>query len=133
MNFRRQRPPFTSRAARGARSFRRGQWAETLCRWLLRLKGYRILARNYRSRAGEIDLIVKRGNVLAAVEVKARSSREAAGESVLGRQRVRIARVLENYLALHPGLQDLQLRFDVVLVAPSRLPLHVPDAWRPGS
>ena len=123
MNSRRQK--------RGAESFRRGQWAEILCLWLLRLKGYRILARNYRSRAGEIDLIVKRGAILAAVEVKARASREAAGESVLWRQRARIARALENYLAFHPGLRDSNLRFDVMLVAPRSLPLHIRDAWRP--
>ncbi len=70
------------RRLRGAESFRRGLWAETLCLWALRLKGYRILARRYRSPAGEIDLIARRGSVLAAVEVKARADHVRASESV---------------------------------------------------
>lgn len=122
----------SSRRIRGAEAFRRGLWAETLCLWALRLKGYRILARRYRSPAGEIDLIVGRGAVLAAVEVKARADRDRAGESVLWRQRARIVRALEHFLALHPRLRDSTLRFDVMLVAPGSWPRHIPDAWRPG-
>jgi putative endonuclease len=120
-----------SRRIRGAESFRRGLWAETLCLWVLRLKGYRILARRYRSPAGEIDLIVKRGAVVAAIEVKARADRDRAGESVLWRQRARIVRALENFLAIHPRLRDSNLRFDVMLVAPGSWPRHIRDAWRP--
>lgn len=120
-----------SRRERGAESFRRGLWAETLCLWVLRLKGYRILARRYRSPAGEIDLIVKRGAVVAAVEVKARADRDRAGESVLWRQRARIVRALEHFLAVHPRLRDSNLRFDVMLVAPGSWPRHIRDAWRP--
>jgi len=120
-----------SRAERGRGSFRRGLWAETLCLWALRLKGYRILARRYRSPAGEIDLIAKRGAILAAVEVKARADHARAGESVLWRQRARVVRALENFLAIHPGLRDSQLRFDVMLVVPGSWPRHIRDAWRP--
>jgi len=119
------------RSQRGAESFRRGLWAETLCLWVLRLKGYRILARRYRSPAGEIDLIVRRGAVVAAIEVKARADRVRAGESVLWRQRARIVRALENFLAIHPHLRDKELRFDVMLVAPGGWPRHIRDAWRP--
>ena len=123
----------TSRRQRGAESFRRGLGAETLCLWLLRLKGYRILARRYRSRAGEIDLIARRGSVVVAVEVKARSGQDRAGEAVLWRQRARIVRALENYLAMHPRLRESSLRFDVMLVAPRSWPRHIRDAWRPES
>ncbi|HYM02295.1 MAG TPA: YraN family protein, partial [Stellaceae bacterium] len=68
------------------RAFRRGQLAELLCLWHLRLRGYRILARRFRVPTGEIDLIARRGGVVAAIEVKARSNVAAAGEAVSHRQ-----------------------------------------------
>ena len=111
-------------------AFRRGHTAELLCLWHLRLRGYRILARRFRVPSGEIDLIARRGRVLAAIEVKARTSLATASESVSGRQRRRVARALENFLALRPELAGLAPRFDVMLVAPRRLPQHVADAWR---
>ncbi len=74
---------------------------------------------------------MRRGSVLAAVEVKARADHVRASESVLGRQRARIVRALENFLAIHPRLRDSNLRFDVMLVAPGSWPRHIPDAWRP--
>lgn len=98
--------------------------------WYLRCRGYRVLARRYRVPSGEIDLIVRRGRVLAAVEVKARPDYETAGASVLGRQRRRIARALEHFLSTRPDLRALDLRFDVMLVVPRRLPRHLVDAWR---
>jgi putative endonuclease len=109
---------------------RRGGRAELLCLWHLRLKGYRILARRYRTPMGEVDLIVRRGSVLAAVEVKARDDFATAGESVSLRQRQRIARALAHFLSLRPDLAVLSPRFDVMLVAPHRLPRHLVDAWR---
>jgi putative endonuclease len=121
-----------SRRQRGTESFRRGLWAETLCLWALRLKGYRILARRYRSPVGEIDLIVRRGSIIAAVEVKARADTARASEALLWRQRARIIRALENFLAIHPHLRDSSLRFDVMLVAPGLWPRHIRDAWRAG-
>jgi putative endonuclease len=112
------------------RAERRGHWAERLGLWHLRLRGYRILARRFRVPSGEIDLIVRRGDVLAAIEVKARADFAMAGEAVSARQRRRIARALEHFLALHPELSRLMLRFDVMLVAPGRWPRHIADAWR---
>jgi putative endonuclease len=111
-------------------AFRRGHTAELLCLWHLRLRGYRILARRFRVPSGEIDLIARRGKVLAAIEVKARASFATASESVSGRQRRRVARALEHFLALRPELAGLAPRFDVMLVSPGRLPQHVADAWR---
>jgi putative endonuclease len=116
--------------ARRRRAQRRGQRAELLCLWHLRLRGYRIVARRYRVPSGEIDLIVRRGDVLAAVEVKARGDAAAAGAAVLARQRRRIARALEHFLASRPDLAGLDPRFDVMLVVPRRLPRHLVDAWR---
>lgn len=117
--------PETRRAA-----YRRGDRAELLCLWLLRLKGYRILARRYRTPVGEVDLIARRGKVVAAVEVKARADFAAAGEAIGARQRRRIVRGLTHFLASRPNLAMLSPRFDVMLVAPGRLPVHLVDAWR---
>jgi putative endonuclease len=111
-------------------AFRRGHTAELLCLWHLRLRGYRILARRFRVPSGEIDLIARRGRVLAAIEVKARADLASAGESISHRQRRRVMRALEHFLALRPDLAGLAPRFDVMLVAPGRLPQHVVDAWR---
>lgn len=109
---------------------RRGDRAERLCLWQLRLKGYRVLARRYRSPVGEVDLIVRRGGVLVAVEVKARGDFATAGEAVRARQRRRIARGIDHFLGSRPDLARLAVRFDVMLVAPGRLPRHLVDAWR---
>ncbi len=69
-----------------------GRRAEIISAWLLRLKGYRILAQRFKTPVGEIDLIAKRASIIAFVEVKARPSAAAAMESVSARQRRRIAR-----------------------------------------
>jgi putative endonuclease len=111
-------------------AFRRGHTAELLCLWHLRLRGYRILARRFRVPSGEIDLIARRGRVLAAIEVKARPNVTIASEAISARQRRRVARALEHFLALRPELAGLSPRFDVMLVTPGRLPRHVADAWR---
>jgi putative endonuclease len=112
------------------RAFRRGHAAELLCLWYLRLKGWRILARRFRVPSGEIDLIARRGGVLAAIEVKARESISLASEAVTAHQRRRVARALAHFVALRPELAQLDLRFDVMLVTPRRLPRHLIDAWR---
>jgi putative endonuclease len=109
---------------------RRGKTAELLCLWHLRLKGYRILARRYRTPAGEIDLIVRRGGTLAAIEVKARADFDTATEAVSRRQQQRITRAVAHFLGGRPDLAMLAARFDVMLVAPRRWPRHLVDAWR---
>jgi len=96
---------------------------------MLRLKGYRILARDVRTPVGEIDIVARRGPVLAFVEVKAR--RSAAETDVVGvRQQKRIVRAAEAFLSRHPTLTDLDVRFDIMLANPWALPTHVTDAWR---
>jgi putative endonuclease len=109
---------------------RHGLAAETWAAWRLRLAGYRVLARNFRVGAGEIDLIVRRGNVVAFVEVKARADDTAAAEALQPMQRQRIRNAAAAFLARRPDLAGLDLRFDVVLVVPRRLPRHIQDAWR---
>ena len=110
---------------------RRGRRAETHATWLLRAKGYRILARRFRVPAGEIDLVVRRGNIVAFVEVKARASQAAAAEAVSPHQRRRIAGAAAAWLGRNGEFSDYTLRFDAVLVTPRRLPLHLVDCWRP--
>lgn len=118
------------RHARRRRAERRGRVAETLCCWSLRLFGWRIIARDWRCPAGEIDVIARRGQVLAIVEVKSRGDSDKAAEALLRRQRRRIARAAAAYLAGRPDLAGLALRFDVMLVAPRHWPRHLRDAWR---
>ena len=120
------------RTRRGRAAHQRGLGAERLCLWALRLKGYRILARRYRTPVGEIDLIARRSRTAAAIEVKARVDDVRAAEAVLRKQRRRIARALEHFLQSRPDLADAALRFDVMLVAPGRWPRHVRGAWRVG-
>jgi putative endonuclease len=90
-------------------AFRRGHRAEILCLWHLRLRGYHILARRFRVLSGEIDLIARRGRVIAAIEVKARANLTTAVESISAQQRRRIARALEHFLAQRPELATLAL------------------------
>lgn len=111
------------------RAYARGRRAESLAAWWLRLHGYRILARGFRVPVGEIDLVARRGGILAFVEVKRRSNQEAAGEAVSPRNRRRVRRAAELFLQRHPELNGLQPRFDALLLAPRRLPLHLKDAW----
>ena len=107
-----------------------GRRAEVLSAWYLRLKGYRILEKRFKSPVGEIDLIARRASVIAFVEVKARASVTAAIESVSAHQQQRISRAALTYLQKRPALAGLRTRFDVILVTPGRKPHHIVDAWR---
>ena len=109
---------------------RRGRLAELLCRWHLRLRGWHIVARHWRCPAGEIDILARRGRVLAIIEVKSRRDLAVAAASVLPRQRRRLARATSAFLMTRPDLASLTLRFDVMLVALPRLPRHLAGAWR---
>jgi putative endonuclease len=118
------------RSAERRRAERRGKSAELLCLWHLRLRGYRILARRYKTPMGEIDLIARRGDTLAAIEVKARADFDSAGAAITRRQQQRIMRAIAHFLGGRPDLAMLAARFDVMLVAPRRWPRHLVDAWR---
>ena len=99
---------------------------------LLLAKGFRPLARRYRTPLGEIDLIVKRGRLIAFVEVKAREARDVALESVGRLSERRIVAAADLWLARHPDAAGFDLRYDMIVVTPWSLPLHLPDAFRPG-
>src|SRR5205809_8091319 len=109
---------------------RLGHAAEWRAVWRLRLAGYSILARRYKTRLGEIDIVARRGGILAFVEVKARTDFEKAGFSLHTRQFGRVARAASLFLAHHPRYAAHSVRFDALLVV--RLwPRHLPDVWRP--
>jgi putative endonuclease len=110
-----------------------GRLAETVAAASLRLRGYQVIARRFRTPLGEIDLIVRRGQLLAFVEVKARADRDQALAALGLRQRERMERSAQLFLANHPRYRDHDLRFDVIAIRPWRLPYHLEDAWRPGS
>lgn len=123
-------PRGTGERKRRRRSERWGRRAETAAALWLQLKGYAILARRVRLAEGEIDLVARRGGRLAFVEVKARARREAGFDAVSPASRRRIERAADVWLARRPRLADLDLGFDLVIIAPWRPPLHLRDAWR---
>lgn len=108
---------------------RRGHATETLAA-LLRIKGYRIVGRRFRSRAGEIDLIARRGRRLAFVEVKARRTPSEAAWAITPRQQARIIRAAEHWLAIQGEGEDFDMLFDVVLIGPWAWPRHIASAFR---
>lgn len=116
--------------ARRRAALRRGRWAERLAALWLIAKGYRVLARNLRTPFGELDLVARRGCVLALVEVKTRTTPEAARDAVTPMQQQRIARAGAWYVARQPRLQVLDVRCDLIVVARWRRPVHLTDAWQ---
>ncbi|MGH6860745.1 MAG: YraN family protein [Phyllobacterium sp.] len=108
------------------RAYRRGHAAERLAAFALVLKGYRIIARRYRTRLGEIDLIARRGTVVLIIEVKARATLQQAMDSVNALTMRRIEAAADQWLARQPDHANLSLRFDLVAILPWRWPVHVP-------
>ena len=92
-------------------------------------KGFRIIARRWRSPVGEIDIVARRRSLLVFVEVKARNNLDEAAESVTMRQRARIAAAAEAWLATYPDPSITDIRFDAILVAPGKMPRHIPGAF----
>ena len=114
-------------------SFQIGLSAERRACLYLIAKGYRILARRYRTPHGEIDVVAKRRATLVFAEVKARNTLDDAAYSVTPRQQQRIATAASLWLATHPDHANLDCRFDVILIAPRRLPRHLEAAFETSS
>jgi len=127
----RREPPLAPIAPRPERqvAFALGLSAESRAAALLIAKGYRIVARRFRSPVGEIDIVARRGRALIFVEVKARGRLEDAAEAVIVRQQRRIIAAAEAWLASHPDDVNCDIRFDVMLVAPRSLPRHIVAAF----
>ena len=110
-------------------AFRTGISAESRAAAYLMAKGYRILAKRYRTPHGEIDIVARRRNLIAFVEVKARASLDDAAFAVTPRQQKRIIDAAQGWLVAHPEHAEFELRFDAMLIAPKRLPRHVLAAF----
>lgn len=113
----------SSRAEREARG-RRGEW---LAAWFLRLKGWRIVGQRVRSPRGEVDLVARRGRVVAFVEVKCRASAADLDQAVDHYRLRRVAAAAEAIAPRYVGAGDVQ-RIDVLLLAPGRFPRHMANA-----
>jgi len=110
-------------------AFQTGLSAESRAAALLMAKGYRVLAKRFRTPHGEIDLVAKRHNLVAFVEVKARATLDDAAFAVTPRQQGRIINAAQAWLTAHPEYAEFELRFDAILIAPRRLPRHVLAAF----
>ena len=106
-----------------------GHKAENLALWYLRLKGYRLLARRYKTPLGEIDLIMRKADTTVFIEVKARATVDASLYAVTPQQSRRIAQAASLFASRDAktalGLQ----RFDIVVVPSTLWPTHIKNAF----
>lgn len=116
-----------------AKTYKFGLLAEEAAAFFLAMKGYRILARRYKTPVGEVDLIARRGKKIVFVEVKARRRGEDALASVTPHMQGRILRAAQHYISRNPSLADYELRFDLVAFAPPFFLRHLDNAWRPST
>lgn len=121
-------PPARRARRRAEKSGRRAEW---LAAQFLRLKGFSLIARRYKTPGGEIDLIAKRGRLVVFTEVKARAGFDDAIFAVTPAAQRRISAAAAMFLARHPALADSQMRYDIIAVAGWRI-RHIADAWRDG-
>jgi putative endonuclease len=110
-------------------AFRTGLSAESRAAAWLIAKGYRILAKRFRTPYGEIDLVVRRRNLIAFIEVEARASLDDAAWAVTPRQQQRIINAAQAWLMAHPEQAEFDMRFDAMLIAPRSLPRHLLAAF----
>ncbi|MCP4185169.1 MAG: YraN family protein [Hyphomicrobiales bacterium] len=108
---------------------KRGKRAEWLAAFSLRLKGYRIVARGMRTKSGEIDIIARKGDLVAVVEVKYRNSIDDALNAVDNRSQLRIANAANIWLSAQRDYDKLSLRFDIIAVLPGKWPKHFVGAF----
>jgi putative endonuclease len=113
----------------GVAAFRTGLSAESRAAAYLMAKGYRILAKRFRTRYGEIDIVARKRHLVAFIEVKARASLDEAAYAVTPRQQARIIAAAQGWLMAHPEHAEFELRFDAMLIAPRRLPRHLLAAF----
>lgn len=111
------------------RAERRGRLSEYAAAAFLMLKGYRILALRYRTRAGEIDIVARKADLIVFVEVKARSSEAEALDAVGYNAQHRIRAAADIWLSRRADHARLSGRFDVVVVRPLRFPRHFMEVF----
>jgi putative endonuclease len=111
------------------KAFKLGLSAESRAAMFLIAKAYRIVARRWKTPFGEIDIVARRRRTLVFVEVKARANLDDAAEAVTERGKRRIIDAAELWLAHHPDDTNADIRFDVILVAPGKMPQHIANAF----
>lgn len=119
------RPKAAWRQALGGRARREGHGAEWIAALWLMVKGYQILGFRLKGRAGEIDILARRGRFLVVVEVKRRATMEAALAALGPDQHRRLLAAGRGVLQGRPSLAALLLRIDMVALAPGRIPRHL--------
>ncbi len=108
----------------------KGKYAELVAAWFLRFKGYQILASNFKTKVGEIDLIARKGTTLCFIEVKKRATKAEAAEAISSRQKARIIRAAEQFIGHHSRYLSFDKRFDAVLIGATVIPYHIENAWQ---
>lgn len=110
------------------RAERQGRSGETIAAWWLRLHGWAIVGQRVRTRRGEVDIVARRGSTLAFVEVKTRADAAGLGTAI---DEYRLRRVIDAANSLLPryGKGAQEIRIDVILVRPWRLPVHLKNVW----
>ncbi|MCD2324625.1 YraN family protein [Sphingomonas sp. IC-56] len=121
-----KRPKAAARDRKAAEN--RGREGERRAAWWLWLKGWRILDRRVRTPVGEVDLIVRKGNLIAFVEVKTRANAADLDFAIDERRLARVAAAAE-YLMPRYALAGEDIRVDVILIAPRTVPRHIENAW----
>ena len=127
-----RRPKAAWRQAKGDAAFKAGHAAEWVAALWLMAKGYQVLGFRLKSRSGEIDLLARRGRILCVVEVKRRSTLDAALLALKPAQHDRLVAAGEAIRRHRPALQPLELRIDMVALAPGRFPRHLQGVQRHG-
>lgn len=122
------RPPRPTDERRRRRALRAGHGAEWAAILYLRCKGYRILARRFLVKGGEIDIVARRGATIAFVEVKLRAVLDDARIAIAPSKRRRMASAARVFVSRH-RIGTLTLRADAIYLAPWRWPLHIPAAF----
>lgn len=119
------------------KAFQRGLWAEFIASLYLRLRGYKILKRRYKTPVGEIDIIALKNKTLVIMEVKFRTNPSDSLHAVTPRTQVRVEKAARHFLFLHPVYTSYDIRFDVLAFFPRRFCsfsfVHLDNAWRPRS
>lgn len=111
------------------RAERRGRRAELIAEVWLRFKGYRIPARRFRTKSGEVDIIARKGNLIVLVEVKARQTPQEALNAVGKTAQYRIEGAGRDWIARQDDHAKLSWRCDVIAICPGRVPVHFEDVW----
>jgi putative endonuclease len=104
---------------------KKGYWGEFVALLLLKIKGYKILARRYKTVCGEIDIVAQKNDIIAFIEVKSRKTVEKCYVAVTNKQLERIRRASEIFMGRRQNLRWKFTRYDVVLVADWKFPLHI--------